>query len=133
MKLHCPETPEFNRKTFHLFILFFSINYVLWTYVSELLSLIWNCRYSEIQYYNFANPEASSGKIGHFTQVVWQATTKVGVGVATMPSEKYDHQTFVVAMYTPPGNVKPVSDYGLNVKPRKDGCTGTACKLFIGL
>ena len=62
---------------------------------------------------------------------------KVGVGVATMPSEKYGQETFVVAMYTPPGNVKPASDdysyYVLNVKPRKDGCTGTACKLFNSL
>jgi glioma pathogenesis-related protein 2 len=37
---------------------------------------------------------------GHFTQVVWKATTHIGVGVA-----KFGNKTVIVANFHPPGNV----------------------------
>jgi hypothetical protein len=58
--------------------------------------------YDEIEDYNFEDPRASKvGKmVGHFTQLVWNASRQLGVGV-------YEHnlKTVVVALYTPRGNI----------------------------
>ncbi|XP_065896937.1 uncharacterized protein [Dysidea avara] len=56
--------------------------------------------YNEIKDYDFSNPKFTPGT-GHFTQVVWADSTEIGVGRATSGG-----QTFVVANYYPPGNVK---------------------------
>jgi len=92
--------------------------------------------YKEIKDYSFQTTESINGKkIGHFTQLVWKDTTHFGVGIATMPARKYgeygNKETFIVAMYSPQGNFhyigKKVEAYTANVKPRKDGCTGSNC------
>ena len=70
---------------------------------------------------------------------MWKDSTHFGVGIATMPARKYgeydNKETFIVAMYSPQGNLyyrkQRVSDYTANVKPRKDGCKGNNCKLFF--
>jgi uncharacterized protein YkwD len=54
--------------------------------------------YAEVSKYNFGSP-AWSNAVGHFTQVVWRATTQVGCGVATC-----NGQQLWVCQYTPPGN-----------------------------
>ncbi|XP_078362792.1 Golgi-associated plant pathogenesis-related protein 1-like isoform X1 [Oculina patagonica] len=61
--------------------------------------------YDEIKDYSFNNPGFSDAT-GHFTQVVWKGTTKVGVGVATSsePNEKGAYISIAVARYSPPGN-----------------------------
>ena len=62
--------------------------------------------YNEIKDYNFANPGFSSAT-GHFTQVVWKSTTKIGFGVAfgQMKSGAYTFNcAYVVANYKEPGN-----------------------------
>lgn len=41
------------------------------------------------------------GEIGHYTQVIWPNTTKVGVAIATHEKSK---NVYVVARYSPPGN-----------------------------
>ena len=46
---------------------------------------------------------------GSFTQMVWRGTTDIGVGRAFGPQG----QTFVVALYKPPGNIR--SKYEENV------------------
>uniref|UniRef100_A0A0K8R989 Putative antigen 5 protein n=1 Tax=Ixodes ricinus TaxID=34613 RepID=A0A0K8R989_IXORI len=56
--------------------------------------------YREIQYYNFSNPGFSS-KTGHFTQVVWRATSMLGCGWA----RSYTRYIYVVCNYNPPGNI----------------------------
>ena len=66
--------------------------------------------YNEIQQYNFNNPGFASGT-GHFTQLVWAETTQIGVGKATNGG-----QTFVVANYTPPGNVVGRQNFEKNVQ-----------------
>ncbi|KAJ7377239.1 hypothetical protein OS493_030050 [Desmophyllum pertusum] len=43
--------------------------------------------------------------IGHFTQVVWKATTHVGVGLKKIVNSDGKTETYVVARYSPPGNV----------------------------
>ena len=89
----------------------------------------------EIKDYSYQTHRSVNGKaIGHFTQLVWKATTSFGVGIAFMPSRKYaeygNKETFIVAMYSPSGNVviNEVSQNSVQVKPRKDGCSGSSCK-----
>lgn len=58
--------------------------------------------YAEIKDYDFNDPRFSS-KTGHFTQVVWKATTKLGVAKATAHHGGF-YVTYIVARYSPPGN-----------------------------
>ena len=62
--------------------------------------------YSEIAYYDFSKP-GFSYETGHFTAVVWKATTKVGFGVGVgkclMGGFSYNCAV-VVANYKDPGN-----------------------------
>ena len=49
--------------------------------------------------YNFNNPGTSSGT-GHFTQVVWKDSCRVGCGIAGFGEQ------YVVCRYDPPGNFR---------------------------
>jgi glioma pathogenesis-related protein 2 len=64
--------------------------------------------YDEIKDYNYANPGFSS-ETGHFTQVVWKGSTKLGCGAAqgtaTIEGNKYN-AFYVVCQYAPAGNVQ---------------------------
>ncbi|MCX0274259.1 CAP family protein [Nocardia zapadnayensis] len=62
---------------------------------------------AEAEHYDSGNPVFSTAT-GHFTQVVWKSTTKVGVAVADCPAGSiFDMPSrFVVARYAPPGNVE---------------------------
>jgi len=67
--------------------------------------------YSEEKDYDYYTGRSKNGKaIGHFTQMVWKGTHRFGVGVAIGKSIRYakygNVQTFVVAKYLPPGNVR---------------------------
>jgi len=55
--------------------------------------------YSEISKYDYDQPGFSS-KVGHFTQVVWKGTQKLGIGIAYASSGNI----YVVGSYYPPGN-----------------------------
>ena len=55
--------------------------------------------YNEIEDYDFNNPGWQPGT-GHFTQVVWAASSQIGVGVASAGGIN-----FVVAQYSPRGNI----------------------------
>ena len=65
--------------------------------------------YSEISQHSFGT-ETVGGQTGHFTQVVWANTKKLGVGVATRGGK-----VIVVANYDPPGNYRGC--YAQNVPP----------------
>ncbi|MEE6504709.1 hypothetical protein FKM82_005305, partial [Ascaphus truei] len=71
-----------------------------------------DCWYNEIKDYDFNNPGYRSGT-GHFTQVVWRGSTKLGVAVATDGRGDF----FVVAQYNPPGNVNTAAHFQSNVLP----------------
>lgn len=61
--------------------------------------------YNEINDYDYATGKSkNSNAIGHFTQVVWRATTNIGVGVATKVANNGNTETYIVARYTPKGN-----------------------------
>ncbi|KAG7270410.1 hypothetical protein CRUP_009131 [Coryphaenoides rupestris] len=68
--------------------------------------------YGEIKDYDFSSP-GFSGSTGHFTQVVWKASTEVGVGVATDGNKVY-----VVGQYTPAGNISNPGYFQENVLPQ---------------
>lgn len=65
---------------------------------------------------------------GHFTQMLWRSTLKIGVGIAIgrysqqlsgacMPKRGTGHFIFIVIKYDPPGNVQKAIDYFQNVRP----------------
>ena len=61
--------------------------------------------------YDFRSPGFKSGT-GHFTQIVWQESTELGIGKA----KGGDGKIIVVARYRPPGNV--INHFQNNVKPK---------------
>ncbi|UJR16771.1 hypothetical protein I4U23_003671 [Adineta vaga] len=67
--------------------------------------------YDEIKYYNFNRPGFSSAT-GHFTQVVWKSSTKLGMGVAFGNGGQ---RVVVVAQYGPAGNM--MGAFPQNVPP----------------
>lgn len=71
-------------------------------------------RYEEISLYKFgeAKPRNPSA-VGHFTQLVWKETEKVGVGMATSAKG----HVYIVCNYDPPGNV--IGQFAKNVLPAK--------------
>lgn len=66
--------------------------------------------YSEIKDHPFGREPTSLGS-GHFTQVVWEDTKEVGVGMA----KSKEGQVYVVANYFPPGNV--MGSFATKVRP----------------
>lgn len=72
--------------------------------------------YNEIEDYDFNRNNARKGKkfkdIGHFTQLVWKGTKKLGVGIV-----KVAQGTYVVALYDPHGNINFPSRNKENVLP----------------
>ena len=68
-------------------------------------------RYNENKYYDYYNGVSTTGDdIGHFTQVVWKGSSRLGVGKARgwayIQGQWWDNCDFIVARYSPAGNVK---------------------------
>jgi hypothetical protein len=85
--------------------------------------------YNEISQYNFAAPGYNSAT-GHFTQVIWRATTQIGCGSATCSG-----QTLWVCRYSPAGNItSPAGQFASNVPktcspvPQPTGTSIQACR-----
>lgn len=89
---------------------------------------------NESQYYEYTAPTGFSEQMGHFTQLLWKATTQVGCAVADCPAKSNSvaddvgqaRGWFVVCEYAPPGNV--VGDdnafFKANVQPVLLGAEG---------
>merc|ERR1740123_1703672 len=71
--------------------------------------------YSEMTKYTFGSEPTSSAS-GHFTQVVWKNTQKLGIAKAKSPKSG---KIIVVANYEPAGNW--IGQYKDNVPPPKQG------------
>ena len=68
--------------------------------------------YSEIDNYSFSTGKTiNGGPIGHFTQMVWKSTKKLGCGVGQKTETSYK----VVCHYLPKGNI--YEKYDINVLP----------------
>ncbi|EDO41919.1 predicted protein, partial [Nematostella vectensis] len=64
--------------------------------------------YDEVVDYPFNNPpesvfQVSGAPIGHFTQIVWKDTRRLGVAIARIKRGLW-YSTYIVARYSPPGN-----------------------------
>uniref|UniRef100_A0AC34RID0 SCP domain-containing protein n=1 Tax=Panagrolaimus sp. JU765 TaxID=591449 RepID=A0AC34RID0_9BILA len=70
--------------------------------------------YSEIKDVNYGNLEANTSCY-HFTQLVWQNSRKLGIGIAISSSG----MCYVVANFDPPGNV--LTQFNENVLPPRTG------------
>jgi len=71
--------------------------------------------YDERKHYNYENPNYGSNyTIGHFTQLVWKSSQKVGVGIASKTTGG-NTRTVIVARYSPAGNVQITEEYKANV------------------
>ena len=70
--------------------------------------------YDEIKDYDFRTCDTKNGRpVGHFTQLIWKGTNKVGLGVA----RNKDNNVYVVANYYLSGNIEGY--YKKNVLPMK--------------
>ncbi|QEU60422.1 Pry3 [Kluyveromyces lactis] len=67
--------------------------------------------YDEIKDYSYSNPVYSPGT-GHFTQVVWKSTTKVGCGIKQCGDV---WGQYIICSYDPAGNME--GEFGSNVEP----------------
>lgn len=79
-----------------------------------------NAWYKEVRLYKFNNPGFTM-ETGHFTQVVWKATTKLGCFAALCNNLIPDAglMGYVVCNYSPPGNFGGPADYRVNVQPAR--------------
>ncbi|XP_001359232.3 Golgi-associated plant pathogenesis-related protein 1-like [Drosophila pseudoobscura] len=80
--------------------------------------------YDEISKYDFKKPGFNM-ETGHFTQVVWKASTHLGMGKAT---DKLG-RIWVVGRYKPPGNFK--GQFEENV-PRRNYGNSIICSTSLG-
>ena len=68
-------------------------------------------RYDEIKDYDYNNHGFASNT-GHFTQVIWKTSLRVGVGIA-----RGTDRVIVCAQYSPQGNF--LGQFSANVMPLK--------------
>lgn len=72
-------------------------------------------RYGEACLYNFEDPDPMSKKTARFTQLVWNGSNQLGIGIAEKElTGKYC--VFVVARYKPQGNINDKEQFKINVK-----------------
>jgi uncharacterized protein YkwD len=69
--------------------------------------------YDEIKDYDFGNPTFAAAT-GHFTQVVWKTSTKIGMGFASAKSGPFT-KVFAVARYKKAGNMNMPGYFKANV------------------
>ncbi|KAK1170318.1 cysteine-rich venom protein TEL1-like [Acipenser oxyrinchus oxyrinchus] len=60
--------------------------------------------YDEVKDFKYGVGSTNGAVVGHYTQVVWYRSNKVGCAVAHCPGSKYKY--FYVCQYCPPGNVQ---------------------------
>ncbi|KAI3364222.1 hypothetical protein L3Q82_011022 [Scortum barcoo] len=65
--------------------------------------------YDEVKDWRYGVGAINGGVIGHYTQVVWYRSNKVGCGMAYCPNSQYKY--FYVCQYCPPGNYQYALPY----------------------
>ncbi|XP_057290562.1 uncharacterized protein LOC130613240 [Hydractinia symbiolongicarpus] len=74
--------------------------------------------YLEIGLYDFNNPAPNLEEVGHFTELVWRSTGRVGCGYSV--AEMYGGlMTYIVCRYRPQGNLDGL--FLQNVLPLRNG------------
>ena len=82
--------------------------------------MLYFSRYDEVCQYNFDDPKAVP-KTGHFTEVVWSGSKKLGIGhaVGKNPEIPGYECVYVVGRYRPAGNIIGGQRLKMNVKKGK--------------
>ncbi|KAM8726406.1 cysteine-rich venom protein TEL1-like [Acanthopagrus schlegelii] len=79
--------------------------------------------YDEVKYWKYGVGSTNKKKaVGHYTQVVWADSNKIGCGMATCPNADYKY--YAVCQYSPPGNSK----FLYKQYPYKKGPSCSACR-----
>ncbi|XP_019124299.2 serotriflin [Larimichthys crocea] len=65
--------------------------------------------YDEIEDWRYGVGSTNGGVVGHFTQVVWAKSYKIGCALAHCPNSRYKY--FYVCQYCPPGNYQLARPY----------------------
>ncbi|XP_019124296.2 serotriflin [Larimichthys crocea] len=65
--------------------------------------------YDEIKDWRYGEGSTNGGVVGHFTQVVWAESYKIGCALAHCPNSEYKY--FYVCQYCPPGNYQFARPY----------------------
>lgn len=74
-----------------------------------------NAWYREIALYNASRP-GFNASTGHFTQLVWTASRRLGLGLVTGTFPKNKKGAVVVAWFDPPGNSGGPKGFSKNVR-----------------
>lgn len=74
-----------------------------------------NAWYAEEAQYSYRSPGFSKAT-GHFTQVVWVGTQKLGCAIASCHGKNGTPGSFLVCEYSPPGNITNAGYFEQNVK-----------------
>jgi uncharacterized protein YkwD len=72
--------------------------------------------YAEGERYSYQRPGFTPG-LGHFTQLVWKSSTKLGCGMAACNGKHGTPGNFLVCEYSPAGNVVNPGYFKANVLP----------------
>jgi uncharacterized protein YkwD len=72
--------------------------------------------YNEYTHYSYSRPRFSHST-GHFTQVVWKSTKRLGCGYAICNGKHGTPGKYLVCEYSPPGNVTSRREFSANVTP----------------
>lgn len=72
--------------------------------------------YDEQRFYSYANPQFSMST-GHFTQMVWKSTRKVGCALIPCNGRHGTPGNYLVCEYSPAGNVVAPGYFAKNVTP----------------
>ena len=72
--------------------------------------------YAEEKNYSYAHPQFSSAT-GHFTQLVWKSSRKIGCAYAPCYGKNGTPGNYVVCEYSPAGNIVNAGYFEKNVTP----------------
>jgi uncharacterized protein YkwD len=73
--------------------------------------------YAERKHYSYQKPGFSM-QTGHFTQLVWKGSTKLGCGYASCNGKNGTPGNYLVCEYSPRGNITNPQYFEANVLPR---------------
>lgn len=82
------------------------------------ISIAVNAWYAEYAQYFYSRPGFSM-RTGHFTQMIWKSTQKLGCGYVACNGKNGTPGKFLVCEYSPAGNVLGKTNFEQNVLPAK--------------
>jgi hypothetical protein len=90
-----------------------AMEYNIFNYTECIINAI-NAWYAEVNNYNYTDPGNNYLTYGHFTQLVWKNTKKIGVGISL---STITNKIYIVMNFDPAGNYIGTINYISNVLP----------------